>query len=195
MDGGCTLNKNWTFLRIVLSAGCLATYAGALETSDIDLKIGGYFDGGRFQLADTNKTGEIVNRMGAKWKIEKPIDELWSVHADIHWYFWRSEGTDLGLFHIAGQKFNSDMQAAIQYKSERQLFRAGQFNFKYNPDSKNLGEYLVRSEAYPTILESSQGKDLLDYSNVRVLGFQYGWNYPIFRMKTLLFAEQYNRPR
>ncbi len=151
-------------------------------------------DGGRFQLGDTATDGEIINRMGARWFIDKKIDENWSLLANLHWLFWRNQATDLALFHIAGLKFDSDLQGVLTYATESQRFRMGLYEFKYNPDSKNLGEYLLRSEAYPTIVENSQGKDLLAWSFSRVAGFEYGMDYPMFRQTALAYAEQYNTP-
>jgi hypothetical protein len=167
---------------------------GALPLSAEDFRVGGYVDGGRFQISDTGRTGEIVNRVGARWHFEKSLGESWSTSADIHWYFWRNQATDLGLFHIAGQKFNSDMQGWLRYQAGPQSIRFGFFDFKYNPDSKDLGEYLIRSEAYPTILESSQGKDLMAWSNTRVAGVQYGTGGEYLRHMALLYAEQVNEP-
>jgi hypothetical protein len=166
----------------------------ALSLSAEDFRVGGYMDGGRFQLADTGRTGEIVNRVGAQWHFEKPLSETWSTEADIHWYFWRNQATDLGLFHIAGQKFNSDMQAWLKYETGPQSVKFGFFDFKYNPDSKDLGEYLIRSEAYPTILESAQGKDLMAWSDTRVAGVRYGYDGEYIRHTALLYAEQVNEP-
>jgi hypothetical protein len=42
----------------------------------------------------------------------------------------------------------------------------GKFNLKYNPDSRNLGEYLFRSTPYPQTVWTD-----FDYSMVRLLGF------------------------
>jgi hypothetical protein len=165
-----------------------------LEMTGLDLKVGGYVDGGRFQLSDTSTNGEILNRMGAKWKIDKQVDENWTVLASLHWMFWRNQANDLALFHIAGLKFDSDLQGVLSYASGINRFKVGLYEFKYNPDSKNLGEYLLRSEAYPTIVENSQGKDLLAYSYSRVAGVEYGIEDPLFRIRGLAYAEQYNIP-
>jgi hypothetical protein len=45
-------------------------------------------------------------------------------------------------------------------------FAAGYFPFKYNPDAKDLGEYLLRSTAYPTVIYS-----WWEFAMVRELGF------------------------
>jgi hypothetical protein len=177
---------------LIWLAGAAMARAFTLEESDV--KVGGYVDGGRFQVADTSSNGEILNRMGAKWAIDKSIDSNWSVRARVHWMFWRNQATDIALFHIAGLKFDSDLEGAATYRTSENLFKVGLYEFKYNPDSKNLGEYLLRSEAYPTIIENSQGKDLLAYSFSRVAGVQFGRNSPRFRQTALAYAEQYNGP-
>lgn len=166
--------------------------AGSLVLED--LKVSGYVDGGRFQLADTNVNGEIVNRMGARWRLDKEISENWSALVDLHWFFFRNQATDIGLFHIAGLKFSSDLQGVLSYRSGSHRARMGIYEFKYNPDAKNLGEYLLRSEAYPTIIESYQGKDLFDPAFSRVGGIEYGLEHDLFRPKAVLYAEQYNVP-
>ncbi|MDB5105094.1 MAG: hypothetical protein JWP91_2783 [Fibrobacteres bacterium] len=182
------------FGSLLVTCLMAAAPARAFELGAQDLKVGGYVDGGRFQLADSSSNGEILNRMGAKWALDKEIDDNWAFMASLHWMFWRNQATDLALFHIAGLKFDSDLQGSLSYRSGANRFRMGLYEFKYNPDSKNLGEYLLRSEAYPTIIENSQGKDLLSYSFSRVSGMEYGLDFPLIRQTALVYAEQYNIP-
>jgi hypothetical protein len=174
----------------------------ALDSSVLtadDLQVGGYTDFGRFQL-NGNGDGEIVSRLGARWSIDKAINENVSAMAKLNWMFWRNQATDIALFHIAGLKFDADLQAALTWRSDaqasgNQMVKGGLYNFKYNPDSRNLGEYLLRSEAYPTVLESSQGKDLLADSHNRILGVEYERRETsLFRHSALLYAEQFSQP-
>jgi len=44
---------------------------------------------------------------------------------------------------------------------------AGCFPFKYNPDARNLGEYLMRGDPYPTYVPTT-----FDYACTRLLGFR-----------------------
>ena len=48
-------------------------------------------------------------------------------------------------------------------------FQFGIIPYKYNPDAKNLGEYLLRSEAYPTILASG-GVSIINSAGFQVQG-------------------------
>lgn len=187
---------------IVVSAGLPGHVIGAPGLTAEDLRVGGYTDFGRFQLNGAGD-GEIVSRVGARWSFDKTIDDNFSAMAKLNWMFWRNQATDVQLFHIAGLKFDSDLQAALTWVSEpdgpdapgSRKARFGLYDFKYNPDSRNLGEYLLRSEAYPTILESSQGKDLMADSHNRILGVEYGRRETsLFRHTALIYAEMFSQP-
>jgi hypothetical protein len=159
-----------------------------------DLKVSAYMDNGRFQTKDTNFTGEYISRTGTQWKIDKDLTDQWSVSAMVHLLFWRNQLFDKALFHVAGLKFDSDMEGYLTWKNEAQQFKAGVYDFKYNPDSKDLGEYLLRCTSYPTIIENMQGKDLFAPSFARVMGIEYGLEYEYFRTKAGFFLEQFHIP-
>ncbi len=165
-----------------------------MSLDSLNLRVGGFVDAGRYQLDDTAETGELQNFMGASWKADYPINEEWSLNGDLLWLFWRQKLHAVALFHVKGIRFDADMRGWVNYQSGGQKARFGIYDFKYNPDSKNLGEYLLRSTAYPTILESAQGKDKLAYSFNRVLGGEYGLEYTLFRGKALVYAEQFRVP-
>ncbi len=46
----------------------------------------------------------------------------------------------------------------------------GYFPYKYNPDARNLGEYLYRSGTYPGIVRSTDGFNLMNYAQYDALG-------------------------
>lgn len=179
---------------VTLAALALVGKVSALNPDSLDWKVGGLVDAGRFQLDDTSGTGELQNYLGASWRASYQINDEWSADADLLWLFWRQKLHDLKLFHVAGIKFDSDMRGWLNYGSGMHRAKLGVYDFKYNPDSKNLGEYLLRSTAYPTIVESAQGKDKLAYSFNRVLGGEYGIELPMFRARALLYAEQFRVP-
>ena len=192
----------WALSLCFVSALPLQAQNMPFLTAD-DLKVSGYADFGRFQLSDAESkgsNGEIVSRVGARWSIDKAIDENWSVMGKLHWMLWRNHATDISLFHIAGLKFDAELQAALTWAAPTgaetwQLARFGVYDYKYNTDSRNLGEYLLRSEAYPTILESSQGKDLLADSHNRIAGLEYARRESsFFKHTALLYAEMFSQP-
>lgn len=182
-------------LRCIALAAVLAAPRGALSyagtgVSVEDLRVGGYVDRGRFQLHDSSADGETVNRLGAVWGMEKALGESWTGRFRLQWMFWRNQATDQGLFHIAGLKFDSDMQGSLAWRSGPWHARGGLYDFKYNSDARHLGEYLLRSEAYPTILESAQMKDLFAPAAARVAGLEAGHSLPLLRQTALVYAEQ-----
>jgi hypothetical protein len=60
------------------------------------------------------------------------------------------------------------------------LLQMGYFPYKYNPDAKNLGEYLLRSGTYPGILVTG-GWNMLSGANYMVEGFRV--NIPLWEGK------------
>lgn len=50
--------------------------------------------------------------------------------------------------------------------------RVGYFGYKYNPDAKNLGEYLFRAGAYPTFAMTG-GWSIMDNAQVKVQGLEF----------------------
>lgn len=79
-----------------------------------------------------------------------------------------------------------------QYGLQLQL---GYFPFKYNPDVRNLGEYLFRTNAYPLIVYSD-----FDYPQADILGLRVHFNYESpeklfsFQNDLLLHSELYSFP-
>jgi hypothetical protein len=69
--------------------------------------------------------------------------------------------------------------------------QAGYFPYKYNPDAKNLGEYLIRSGAYPGFV-STGGWNLISGGGVMIQGLRLNMSLLNGRLKTdfLLPMEQ-----
>jgi hypothetical protein len=68
-------------------------------------------------------------------------------------------------------------------------FTLGYFPFKYNPDARDLGEYLYRSNAYPAVLFNN-----FDFSATRVAGLKISSNLFDALHQDLLFTMQTDRP-
>jgi len=56
--------------------------------------------------------------------------------------------------------------------------QAGYFPYKYNPDARNLGEYLFRSNAYPLVIYSE-----FDYPKTNLFGFRANVHLPDLLLK------------
>ena len=189
--------SSYTISYVIICLMAVSPSVAETTFGNIDLGVSAYMDAGRFQLdsSESTRDGEFLSRAGARWSVEGKFSEQFSAFTNLHWLWWRNQGTDLGLFHIAGIKFDSDLEAFLEYRpGDAHLLRAGLFEYKYNRDSKNLGEYLLRSEAYPSFIETAQGVDLMRPSHARIGGLQYELMLGNLRQTALLYLEQTNMP-
>jgi hypothetical protein len=89
-------------------------------------------------------------------------------------------------------------EASTQYDFSPSLtFKFGYFGYKYNPDATNLGEYLLRSEAYPTLLANGTGNGWVWLGNeYKNLGAKLTWDMlgGAFRNDFLIFSDFYSNP-
>lgn len=85
------------------------------------------------------------------------------------------------LGNTLGTKFGPGItQAQAHYKfgdpeDSWGALRIGYFPYKYNPDAKNLGEYLFRAGAYPTFAFTG-GWSITDNASVRAQGVEFSLN-------------------
>jgi hypothetical protein len=71
----------------------------------------------------------------------------------------------------------------------------GLLNYKYNSAAKNLGEYLFRTEAYPTIVYTG-GWSWMNSAAYSTIGGKFTWNAwdGILKQDLVLFMEFFNPP-
>jgi hypothetical protein len=76
-------------------------------------------------------------------------------------------------------------------KPEKPYLRiaAGYFPYKYNPESSNLGEYLLRSGAYPGYIITD-----FDFAKARLMGFDVSCSAIENLSTDLLFTSEYREP-
>ncbi|MEO7426153.1 MAG: hypothetical protein ABI036_13275 [Fibrobacteria bacterium] len=89
-------------------------------------------------------------------------------------------------------------EASTQYDFNSDLtLKFGYFGYKYNPDASNLGEYLLRSEAYPTLLANGSGNGWVWLGNeYKNLGVKLSWDMlgGALRNDFLIFSDFYSNP-
>jgi len=89
-------------------------------------------------------------------------------------------------------------EASTQYDFNSDLtLKFGYFGYKYNPDATNLGEYLLRSEAYPTLLANGSGNGWVWLGNeYKNLGVKLTWDMlgGALRNDFLVFSDFYSNP-
>src|SRR5690606_18569873 len=71
----------------------------------------------------------------------------------------------------------------------------GFFGYKYNPDASNLGEYLLRSESYPSLLKTG-GWVWMNSAAYQSMGLRYNWTAldGALSQDFLLFSESAESP-
>lgn len=162
------------FLSPALLASCLAApLAGFAQTTEDDvtvkpLSMTTQVDAG--QVVKGNYNGEkleeqFVQRTSVWITQEITIGPRLDVRAGVGGLFWYSTPSPVanGIFSEAAPfsstaKFGPGItRADMEYRFgdiEQPMFtlQAGYFPFKYNQDARNLGEYLMRSGAYPGYL-------------------------------------------
>jgi hypothetical protein len=77
--------------------------------------------------------------------------------------------------------------------SENMRLDFGYFPYKYNAAAKNMGEYLFRTEAYPTIIYTG-GWGWLNDAQYRTLGAKLTWETGSFKQDIGFFGEYFNAP-
>jgi hypothetical protein len=124
------------------------------------LTIGSAFDIGQIN-ADIYDNGEnelqMVQRTAVTMKERVDIQDRLSLSVGIRGMFWYHY-PETNQSHTRLTKFISDvLEAQGVYRLGAPSdpwgkVQFGLFPFKYNPDAKNLGEYLLRSGAYPNYI-------------------------------------------
>jgi hypothetical protein len=159
-----------SFLRLTLLASCLAV--GPLWAQDnqdviaLPLSMVTQVDGGQLvkgQVNEDHYKQRPLQRTSVWITQELLIAERLNVRAGVGGIFWYTfPGGNPGYSNVApfttGTKFGPGItRADMEYhfgdlKAPMFTVQAGFFPYKYNPDAKNLGEYLLRSSTYPATL-------------------------------------------
>jgi hypothetical protein len=163
-----------SFLRLTLLASCLASSLAvgpiwAIDDDDVKalpLSMVTQLDGGQLvkgQVNDDHYKQRPLQRTSVWITQEILIAERLNVRAGVGGIFWYTfPGGNAGYSNVApfttGTKFGPGItRADMEYRfgdlnAPMFTVQAGFFPYKYNPDAKNLGEYLLRSGTYPGTL-------------------------------------------
>lgn len=168
----------------VASIGLLAVCAHAQQNVvRKPVAIGTKIETGQVVKGVAGKTGgdpdgSYISRMAVSLTQEAVIDDRFEVKAGVGGVFFSIFPDVRGQAGSQGIKFGPGItQAQASYKLGADInkpwgiLRAGFFPFKYNPDAKNLGEYLFRSMPYPTFVMTG-GWSITDNAFVRAQGVQ-----------------------
>jgi len=155
------------------------------------------------QIFDGNYNGNIedrvwVDRMGGWFARSATINENWFIAIGIGGAFqfplplpvkdgatWPNLNTKFFFWGPAALEVAYTFGDAKEGKLK---LGAGSYNYKYTKDPKNLGEYLFRSEAYPTTLFSN-GYNLTGTTSAPIQGAKLDYNMGDIKLNAFLLTE------
>jgi len=170
---------------ILLSSGVVAQ-----DSSDavvrMPLQIGARIEMGRVQGSDTGQSvpyGQFLSQTEMNMTQEVLVGQRLDLKIGAGGVVYYTVPFATGAPSGNGAKFAPGIaQAQAIYKlgsvsNPWGILKVGYFPYKYDPDAKNLGEYLFRGGAYPTYLTTG-GWSITDNASAKLLGV--GASFPLF---------------
>jgi hypothetical protein len=136
----------------------------------------------------------FLNRDGIALTYSATVNEKLHMNIGVGGLFWKPvpEANDAATKRINFGPGISEASARYDF-NDRAKLKFGFFGYKYNADASNLGEYLLRSEAYPTIIQTGSmgGWVWMNSNEYKSMGAQFSWTSPggDWRHDVLLFSE------
>ncbi|MDB5049181.1 MAG: hypothetical protein JWO30_2252 [Fibrobacteres bacterium] len=136
----------------------------------------------------------FLNRDGIALTYSGTMDERLHVNIGVGGLFWKPipETSNPASTRINFGPGISEASAGFDFTPSL-TWKFGFFGYDYNPDAKNLGEYLLRSEAYPTTIHTggTGGWVWMNDSKYKSMGTKVSWDLlgGNLRQDFLLFSE------
>jgi len=196
------------FFAASVHAGLVDGDSGAVSPARSTITGYGFYQGGQIILGASNSGQNI-----------QPIDHIWMQNT-VFGLEYKSSLNDRMQFVLSGEGciafsylINEELadfagadtrQPKYEFKLMESFGRyafitgekyplnisVGYFKYKYNPQARNLGEYLFRSRCYPTTVET-----LFDYPYERLLGFRLNSGlFTVFEQDLMLTSEVLRYP-
>ncbi len=190
-------------MKLFAAALCMVSIATANPNRRVNLFTA--MDFGRIQNGqdldyfrnDTtfSPDGIALNRTYVDVTVAEQLDEKNFISIGVGGIFWKSfeksESDPEGKVIHFGPGISN---AFLRYSATDRLnLTFGYFPYKYNSSSRNLGEYLFRSEAYPVILYTG-GWSWLNSAAYNAVGFKLTHEGETFKQDVGLFGEYFNAP-
>lgn len=141
--------------------------------------------------------GTALNRTYVNVNYVDRLDENFLVSVGVGGIFWRAFSTTNATVDDKVIKFGPGISNAfMQWTPTPNVdLTYGFFPYKYNPAARNLGEYLFRTEAYPTIVYTG-GWSWINDAQYSTLGLKLSVNSfnGKLRQDLGLFGEYFNSP-
>ncbi len=192
-------------MKLLIVFVSLFSFASVLQ-ADIELKpvttkVGvelGQFMGGQYsERKDIDMQGHVERRILFSIGREIEVDPSFTLHfalggalfyafpADNTQYFTKGTKTALTLGYGYGNK-SWDWGGSLKF---------GIFPYKYNPNAKNLGEYLFRSGTYPSIRYTGGFSNVNSaYYPAEGINFSFEHLEGMLKHEFILFSERFQSP-
>lgn len=164
------------------------------------------FDVGRIEAGEDPRengfngydaAGTALNRTYVNVGFTERLDDKYLVSVGVGGIFWRAFAASSSTPDDKVIRFGPGISNAyMQYfPTENTDLTFGFFPYKYNAAARNLGEYLFRTEAYPTILYTG-GWGWINEAQYSTLGVKFAANTlgGTLRHEVGLFGEYFNAP-
>jgi hypothetical protein len=183
-----------------LSAAALSLVALTTAHAERDISLYTGIDIGRFEngydfFEKYDIEGTALNRTYVDVTVADRLNEAFTMTVGVGGIFWKAFEPEVGEPEAKVIKFGPGIsQAYMKWKpSESWDLSFGYFRYKYNPSARNLGEYLFRTEAYPTIIFTG-GWEWINGAHVRTPGLKFSHATETFQQDVCLFGEYFNSP-
>src|SRR5690606_14997311 len=179
-----------SFFRRTLAAACaISTVAGAQE--DVDVKhgatrIGAYIDAGQIWQGEVDFNEEVEKQVVTRSKValtqSATVNDKLTLTGAVGGLFYYSLPVLASGPHTRLTQFTAVLEEASAHYKFGDLetpwaeTKFGLFFEKYNPDSKNLGEYLFRSGVYPGYLQTG-GWHIINSAGYFLQGVKASFNF------------------
>jgi len=144
---------------------------------------------------ETEVGGELLNRNGIALIYHGTLNDVLRMNIGVGGLFWKPY-PEVTVQSKVIQFGPGISEASGEYLfSENMSLKFGFFGYKYNPDAMNLGEYLLRSEAYPSLVRTG-GWVWMNAAAYQSMGARFNWTAldGAFTQDFLLFSEYAESP-
>jgi hypothetical protein len=199
-------------MRKAVSVLCLAGLGLAMGQEEKKITLFTAFDFGRVESGSDLRTpnddgdftaegygvsGVALSRTYVDVGFVQRLDEHYQINIGVGGVFWKSFTPKGGSADEKAIRFGPGISNAnVQWFPNDKLdLTFGFFNYKYNMAAHNLGEYLFRTEAYPTIINTG-GWSWVNSASYSAVGVKASYTSMDGKLKQDigLFGEYFNSP-
>lgn len=148
-------------------------------------------------LDDTayNPSGLALNRTYVDVNVSQQMDEHNFISVGVGGIFWKAFEQEKGEPEAKVIHFGPGISNAFLRYSPNETWNLtmGYFPYKYNASARNLGEYLFRTEAYPTVIFTG-GWSWMNSASYNAVGLKLSRGSETFTQDIGLFGEYFNAP-